>query len=174
MADTRRSRADILTLFADNSLQEISAQDLRDFVVSMMGGYASIKTADGSTPQTGIGTTPVLLTQWTVNGISDGLTPDHTADSIVVDVDGVYDVDCDISFSGSANATFEVHMRVDGVEQDEGMHRKLSTGGDVGSAGFGGQVSLSAGQVLTTYVEADAADKSITVADGQFKVHQIA
>lgn len=173
MADTRRSKADLLTLFADNAIGAISPQDLRDLVVTVMGGYGSLKTVDGSTAQTGIGTTPVLLTQWDTNGINVGITPDHTTDSLTVDIDGVYDINCDISFSGSANATFQIHLRVDGVEQDEGMHRKIGSGGDVGSAGFSGQVSLTAAQVLTAYIEADGAGKEVTVADGQFVVDQI-
>lgn len=36
MADTQRTRAAILTLFADNVTGQISAQDLRDFVVTIM------------------------------------------------------------------------------------------------------------------------------------------
>ena len=36
MADTQRSRSAILTLFADNVTGQISAQDLRDFVVTLM------------------------------------------------------------------------------------------------------------------------------------------
>jgi hypothetical protein len=37
MPDVRRNIADILTLFADNTAGDISAQDLRDFVVSVYG-----------------------------------------------------------------------------------------------------------------------------------------
>jgi protease II len=36
MADTQRSRAQILSLFADNVTGQISAQDLRDYVVTVM------------------------------------------------------------------------------------------------------------------------------------------
>jgi len=36
MADTQRTRASILTLFADNDTGQISEQDLRDFVVTIM------------------------------------------------------------------------------------------------------------------------------------------
>ena len=36
MADTQRSRAQILVLFADNSTGNISPQDLRDYVVTVM------------------------------------------------------------------------------------------------------------------------------------------
>ena len=36
MADTQRTRAQILALFADNTTGQISEQDLRDFVVTLM------------------------------------------------------------------------------------------------------------------------------------------
>lgn len=36
MADVQRTRAQILSLFADNSTGQLSAQDLRDFVVTVM------------------------------------------------------------------------------------------------------------------------------------------
>lgn len=36
MADTQRTRAAILALFADNAVGNLSAQDLRDFVVTIM------------------------------------------------------------------------------------------------------------------------------------------
>lgn len=176
MADTRRTKAAILTLFADNTTGLVSPQDLRDFVVTALGGYASLKTVDGSTAQTGIGVTPVKLTTWDTNGDSNGLTPDHTSDDITIDVSGVYHVDCNVSFSGTANATFQLHLRVDNVEKDEGLHRKLSTGGDVGSAGFSGIVTVAANEVLTVWVESDDAGTgdSITPADAQFNVNQIA
>jgi len=38
MADTQRTRAALLTLFADNVTGQISPQDLRDFTVTVMGG----------------------------------------------------------------------------------------------------------------------------------------
>ena len=173
MADTRRTRAEILALFADNSIGSISAQDLRDFVVTIMGGYASIKTVDGTTAQTGITATPVKLTTFAVNGTANGLTPDHTNDQITIDVDGVYFVECDVSFSGSSNSTFELHLRVDAVEKDEGFHRKIGSGGDTGSAGFHGIVSLVAGEVLTTYIESTDGGTSVTPSDAVFSAHQI-
>lgn len=174
MADVRRTKAELLVLLADNAIGSISAQDLRDFLVTAMGGYASIKTVDGVTPQGSISTTPVLLTTWAVDGDANGLTPDHTTDSITIDVSGVYHVDCDISFAGSGTTVFEVHLRVDGVEVDEGFHRKLGTGGDEGSAGFNGIISLLANEVLTVYIEADGSGKSVTPSDAQLTVNQIA
>jgi hypothetical protein len=46
MADTQRTRAEILTLFADNTTGEISAQDLRDFVVTIMEATEFILAGD--------------------------------------------------------------------------------------------------------------------------------
>ena len=174
MADTRRTRASILALFADNITGDISPQDLRDFVVTALGGYASIKTVEGSTAQTGIGTTPVKLTTWDTNGDANGLTPDQENGEITIDIDGVYFVNCNISFSGTSNVTFQLHLNVDDVERDEGLHRKISTGGDVGSAGFSSIVSLSANEVLSVYIDGDGTSDSVTPVDAQFTANQIA
>lgn len=51
MADTQRSLADLQALFADNTTGNISPQDLRDFLLTMVsehGGYAI--TAEAPTP----------------------------------------------------------------------------------------------------------------------------
>lgn len=42
MADTARSKADILALFADNTTGQIRPQDLRDFVVSVGGAFVEL------------------------------------------------------------------------------------------------------------------------------------
>lgn len=176
MADTRRTRASLLTLYADNATQDISAQDLRDGVVSWMGGYASILTVDGSTAQTGISATPAIVTGWSANGAaSDGLTPDYTTtDGITIDVDGVYAIYFQSSFSGTGSKTFEYHLRVDGVEQAEGAHRKMGTAGDVGSVSFAAIKSLSAAEVVTVYVESGDGGTSVTPLDAQLIAFQIA
>ena len=52
MADTIRTRASLLTLLADNATGDISANDVRDFLVSTFGVYGAIYIKDGSTAQT--------------------------------------------------------------------------------------------------------------------------
>jgi hypothetical protein len=176
MADTRRPKADLLALWADNATQDISPQDGRDFMVTVFGGYAEIRVADGTTAQTGI-TTPVIMTGFDTNGASNGLTPDHTNNKITIDIDGVYLLFFQNSFSGGANVTFEFHARVDSgsgyVEQAQGCHRKMSAGGDVGSAGFVALLSLSAGDDVAVYVEASTS-ASMTPFDAQLILKQIA
>lgn len=44
MADTQRTRSAILTLFADNNTGQVSAQDLRDFTVTIMNSEFMTET----------------------------------------------------------------------------------------------------------------------------------
>ena len=135
MADTVRTRAAILALLADNTSKDISPQDLRDTVVSMFGVWSAIYVADGMIAQTGITTTPVKVSGFTTNVVGKGgMIPDHTDDSITIPVDGDYLVLAQISWSGSVNQQFEIHVAVDTVESPFGTHRKIGAGGDVGSA----------------------------------------
>ncbi|OGC76294.1 hypothetical protein A2619_05765 [candidate division WWE3 bacterium RIFOXYD1_FULL_39_9] len=52
MADTQRTRAAILALFADNVTGQISAQDLRDFVVTLMNSEFAYEGDFRSQPAT--------------------------------------------------------------------------------------------------------------------------
>lgn len=176
MPDTRRDRAAILALFADNSTQDISAQDLRDYVVTVMGGYAEIRVDDGAASQTGV-ITPEILTGWATNGPSNGLTADQANNKITIDVDGLYMVWFQASFSGTGNATMQFHVRVDSgggyVEQGQGCHRKMSAGGDVGSCSFVALLNLSAADDVAIYVESDT-NSTVTLLDAQMVIKQIA
>lgn len=116
--------------------------------------YGEIYVADGSTAQTSIGTTPAKITGFAANGLSEGTTPDHTSDQITVGSDGVYHISFNCSWTGTTNAVYELHGRLNGAEQGNlGIHRKIGTGTDVGSAGFQGFLTLSASDIITVYVE---------------------
>lgn len=155
MVDTVREKIDLLALLADNVIEDISPQDVRDMLVSLFGVYAGIYVADGSTAQTGITTTPELMTGFAADGISSDAVPDHTADSITITTAGDYEVYFQCSFSGDNSTVFEFHIRVDGVEQPYGCHRKLNANGDEGSCSAKGQLTLAATDVITVYVESD-------------------
>lgn len=175
MADTIRTLTALLALLADNTTGDISPQDIRDMLVSVHGVYGGIYIADGSTAQTGIDTTPTKMTGWTTNAISAGTTPDQANNEIVVGTDGVYVVFMTMSFSGSVNTTFEGHLRINDDESYAGLHRKLSAGGDVGSAPLIGLVLLSEDDELSIYIESDAGGgASMTPVDAQFIVFRVA
>ena len=116
MADTIRTKAAILALLADNASQDISPQDLRDAIVSIFGVYGFLYVTNGVTAQTGIGTSPALVTGLVTAGAGVGTTPNGTSKRIVIDSgsDGVYLFLFTCSFSGTNNATFTFNVRKNG------------------------------------------------------------
>ena len=175
MVDIVRTRAEILALIEDNATGNVSPQDHRDSIVSMFGVYGIIYVDDGSTAQTGITATPVLFTGFAVDGLSSGITPDHTADSLTIVTDGIYIVLFENSYSGGGNDTIQFHIRVDGVEGVYATHGKMSAGGDARSSMFAGILSLSAAEVVTVYVESDnGGGSSLTAIDASLLLLKIA
>lgn len=172
MADTPRSLSQLLAILADNTSGDISAQDLRDMLVTCLGVYGSLSCFEESTiqndPNTG-----AKLTCFDTNGSSNGMTPDHTDDSITCNVTGVYDIAAHISFSGTNSSTVKMRLRIDGVEQPYGLTRKLGNT-DVGDASFlAPGISLTSGEKITIYVECDTSTDDITVVDAQFTARMI-
>lgn len=173
MPDTERTLAALLTLLADNSIGAISEQDLRDVVVSAFGGYGSIYVKAGVTAQTVSGT-PSKMTGFAANGVaSSSVTPDHTDDSVTVDLDGVYDIDLLMgSFTGTNGSTITLDIRIDGVTSGlPTISRTFGTPATAGSAATGGQLSLTAGQVITVYVS--STDTSYTPQNAVLKVRRV-
>lgn len=173
MADTQRSLAALQALFADNVAGDISEQDLRDFLVSVLGGYGGIHLAAAAAAQ-GVEVAPAKMTGFDTNMLSFGVTPDHTNDIITIDTTAVYHVELDVAFSGSANAIFTMQLYRLGVAVPGAfLTRKLTGGGDVGSAGFGMCVACTAADELDVRVSADAGSKTMTLEAGHFSVRRI-
>lgn len=185
MADTIRTRAEVLAILTDAdgggrggsacSTRDIHPQGLRDAIVSLFGVYGAIYCQDAAVGQTGVTTTPELLTEWTGNGLSSGTTPDYVNDKITVDNDGIYLVFAQLSFGGdAAPTTWQFHIRVDAVESAYGVHRKTSTT-DVGACSIVGLLSLSATEEVTIYVESAAgAGAGLTLVDAQLVLLRVA
>jgi hypothetical protein len=166
MADIPRSTVVLQGLLPDNTTGQISPQDIRDFLVSALGGHGAIYAASAAGAQ-GTTTTPAKLTfADTDETAPKQTTPDHTDDSITIDVAGKWEVSACVSFSGSSSATFVVEARLDAIATGHKFIRKLGTGGDVGSASLCGQITVTAGQKVTLYVNNLAGSKSITVEAG--------
>lgn len=173
MPDTERSKAALLaTHFPDNSSGAIKAQDLRDFVASALGGYASIYAASAAGAQL-LGTTPAKLTGFAANGPSSGATPDHANDQITIGVTAVYWVSFAASVSGDA-ATYTVKLYKGANPEGSLLDScKPAAGTDVEKLCFAGPVSLSAGDVLTVYGEADSSAKNLTIRSATLAVRRI-
>ena len=173
MVDTIRDKSTLLTLLADNVNGDISAQDVRDMLVSLHGVYGAIYVTGGVTEQTGISGTPVKITGFAADGISSGTTPAHANDQITVGVAGDYKISAQLSFSGSASKTFLFEIRVDDITTVYTFERKLGAGGDIGSGSMVGLLTLAANAVVSVYVSSSDGGTSITIGDGQLIVEKV-
>jgi hypothetical protein len=136
--------------------------------------YGSLSVFEGSTAQAGVTTTPVLLTAFDTDGLSDGVTVANASDNMTVLAAGKWEVKANISFTGTASTTFLFRIRVDAAEQSIGGSDELDGNGKGGSVSFGDIFDLSVNEVLTIYVESDeGGGASITVTDAQFYCKRI-
>lgn len=116
--------------------------------------YGGIGAADFYDRVSGIGTDASQITAWNFNMPTKNMTSDYANGYVTVAVDGVYKVDFTSAFSGTPNTTFQMHLFVNGSENTfVGLHRKLGTGGDVGSAAYSSLVTLASGDTVTASVD---------------------
>lgn len=167
MVETIRTVPELIALFADNVTGDISPQDSRDFIVSALGVYGGIALINGVTAQAGLDTTPVQLTGFTADTVASGVIPDQANDQIEVDIDGVYLGLFQISFSGSNNTTFTFEFYIDGVASNFAQDRRLNASGDIGGASMFALATLTKAEIITIFVNADGAAKTLTAADMQ-------
>jgi hypothetical protein len=106
-----------------------------------------ITIATGGTFQT--------VTDYTEGG-SNRVTLDGDLGTMTIVDGGSYAVFMSVSFSGSDSATFEGHIFVNDVKQNNiGAKRKLGTDGDVGSTGFSGRIQVVPGDVVKIKLTSD-------------------
>lgn len=170
MADTERSKATLLGLLASNATGAITAQELRDLLVSVLGGYARIYVIDGATPQA-VSATPTKIVCFAANGPSAGATPDHANDQITIGTTADYWVEFTASCSGDAQ-TYIARLRKNGsAEGTLAAEAKLDASGRA-TLHFAGPVTLAQNDILTVYVEAGGA-ANLTVKHGTLAVRRI-
>ena len=172
MADTPRSLADLLALLPSSGRGEISAADLRDMLVSVMSIGGGMSCFEASTEQENVGETGVKLTCFDTDSNSNGVTPDHTDDSITIDVAGDYDVFFQASFTGTNGGDMEFRLRKNGTELNWGSSRVAGASNGSGSFLAIG-VPLAVDDVITIYVQSDTATDDITVRDAQFSCRMV-
>lgn len=105
MADTIRTKAEILALLADNTNQDISPQDLRDAIVSLIPSYGGVYMATNATA-TAIATIDTLVvSNWGTNGLVTNLANFSIGSNGRLTYTGATDVHVAISCSLSAHVT---------------------------------------------------------------------
>jgi len=177
MADTIRTRSAILLLLADNSSKAISAQDLRDMLVSVWGVFGELFINSGSATQAATQTASVM-TLWANAGESNGMTVSTSDNKIVVGTngDGTYRFNFDISFVGDPGAKYVFQLRKNGnavsrraqarsmllASEDYSMHAAMS--------GFVTGVATDSFQI---YVETDQTTANHKAIDAQFSMERV-
>lgn len=177
MASTIRNRTDILNLLGDNSSKAISAQDVRDAIVSVWGVFGEMYVFGGTTAQV-VGTTPTVLTLWSSIGESNGVTVDTSNNRITIGAgaDGTYRVHCNVDYNGDHNVKFKFVLRRTGsiISRATQSRQFFNTGLDgVRSAGFSGYLTAAVGDQLQIYVEATVNSSNMTIVEAQFLIERM-
>lgn len=149
--DTTTGWASVATSGAYDQISQISQQLALNVAY---GGLYFGATAASADRISGIGTGASQWTAWEREQPNYRLTSDVTNGYCTIVQSGTYWLGFTSSFSGTANTEFHSHVLVNGEEKfDFGWHRKLGTGGDVGSAAWGGMLVLSSGDTVTPSIE---------------------
>lgn len=149
------------------------AENIAAYVLTKNKAYGGISISDGSTPQTGLSSTPAKITGFTSNMASANMTPDHIGDDVTIDVNGDYVYDLQIAFSGAVSKTYRFEIFKNGTGTGLSSHRKLNTAGDVGSLSLNGIGSLVDTDVIDVRASSSDGATTITIADAQFNMARI-
>ena len=147
MAENTKTRSQLIAQYPDNATQEISAEDLRDFVVSV-DIYAEIYASSDLSQGISGGSGEDLV--YNANGLSAFCTPDEANNQIIIDHDGNYEV----RFEGSANIETSLwidhYVRVNGVNVRKlGRMEQKESDQTTPSYAFGGIFALAQGDLVT-------------------------
>ncbi len=175
-ADNDRSRSAVLALLADNVSGDISAQDLRDALVSGTC-YAGLYTDDNTVTTQTVTSTPATFTVWEGDFPESCADGDYTADGVTLPAYAAdWKIDFSISFFADTAAEFQFHAALDGVELSEcGLERKIATAGQagVGAAGFTCIVTAAASDVVTIQTEVDSGSVELTPFEADLSVVRV-
>jgi hypothetical protein len=115
----------------------------------------------------------VKITGWT-NGLTQNTTLDGANGNITVPTTGTYEVHISLSCSGTANNTYSFALFANTITQRGVRTTRRFSNADVGVLAFGVFVSLTAGDVLSLYVQNETAINNLLVEDGSFNLQKIA
>jgi len=173
MAETERTFAELQALLATNGAEDISAQDLRDLMVTALGGYAMLGVVGNATPQA-LTAVPAKVVAFDTAGPERGCASSVPNSQITVGAAGDYNVTWHTSaLTSVAGASIvEVVLYADAVAVVLlHSHRDFSPNSP-GSFSFAGIATLAAGAVLEVRATATP-DKSTTFEDAQLTVKRV-
>ncbi len=121
MAQTERDTSAILTALADNATGDISAEDLRDALVSLNGGYGAMIMTNAMTANLAIDTNPTVLdvfdfvTARSADINTNGVDVELGTSRIRVNATGTYRVDAFTSYMADTDCEIIFQPFVSGV-----------------------------------------------------------
>lgn len=167
MADTQRTIPALLTLLADNTAGDISPQDIRDMLVTLVPGLGTIyistptetTVAAANTPLKAAGTTTLLATaQNFTMPANNRLTYTGTPDVLA-------NVSISISMTAAANnKVVTMYVAENGTPvAASAVERKVGTGADVGALSVQYALTLSTNDYVELFVENNTDDTNLTI-----------
>lgn len=172
MADTEQSKAALIAACPSGSAAAITAQVLRDIIVSAFGGFAMIRVIDGAAAQAVTGSAAVL-TAFNADGPEVGADASHATDRITVAVSGHYWVEFRADLDADSAGVYAAELAKNGSA--EGTLKsicELEASGETRTLGFAGPVVLSGTDYVQILVSGPAAN--ITVRQARLAVKRIA
>lgn len=155
MPDTQRKLADILSLLADNSIGAIGANDARDTVMSVLGGYGGLRLVDGSGTLSVVAATPVKVAAFEATSPNSGVTVSvGGAARLTVAVEADYEVQAHASLESDDEALLTFSIRKNSATAIIRAQSK-AYGTELMSIALGDVVTLLAAETIELWVESD-------------------
>lgn len=165
MTDTARTLSQLQTTFADNVLGDISAQDLRDFLVSMKQPFGNYYRNSASATTISVAGTYYKAAGTSTAGRLYLFT--HTDNRLTytgaLDTEVIIHGHLSMTTAGTADI-LGIKLAKNGTVIDNTVvRRKVGTGTDIGAAGITGITTLSTGDYIEIWVTNEDATASVTL-----------
>lgn len=95
-----------------------------------------------------------------------------TADSIIINKAGMYDVSINMSFTGSTNIIYQVYGKVNGFHGSKYLIERKTSNADVGALAFQASVNVNVGDSFSFWVVADGVS-SFTPTFASIRLRQV-
>lgn len=177
MPNTVRDRSTVLALLPDNTSGEISAQDLRDWLVSTWGQYGAMAFYGASSTQS-LNTTPAVITAFDIDGGSDNVTVNLTNNNFTIGSGGggVWMVETHMTMSALNSGTkYTFHIAKNGTRISGGSNSIKTTDTNAHiNVSISFVTTVSVGDTLSVMGESDAGGgQLITPVHGQFVIRRL-
>ena len=117
-------------------------------------------------------TVPELMTLWSTAGEDKNATSSVAGNSITVEKPGLYVVTVSATFTDGTNKIFQLQLRANDISVDNIIGGAETNAGNETILTLNGHFRAAAGDVLTTWIDADSSS-TFTLKHGNFSVIKI-